>query len=60
MLIVVEGLLVLLVVELLMYPLWRYGRRISRLSSREELERIEDEIEQEILTLRKYADKSTP
>ena len=60
LLIAVGGLLALLVMELLIYPLWMHRQRISRSPSREELKRIEDEIEQEILTLRKHADKSMP
>ena len=59
-LIVVAGLLALLVVEVLMYPLWIHRWHVLRPSSREELERIEDEMEQEILALRKHADRDTP
>lgn len=56
MLIVVQILLVLLVASYIASPFWGKESKSTSSVSPEELERIAEEIEQEILVLRKYPD----
>ena len=50
-------LLIILVVGYIGYPLF-VKRTAQQLYTREQLQSIEEEIEQEILVLRKYSDKT--
>jgi hypothetical protein len=50
-------LLIILVGGYIGYPLFAKGRE-QQFCTREQLQRIEEEIEREILVLRKYSDKT--